>query len=137
MGQWFLPASLSIRTLRSRRTLWQESSCRRIYFPCCRTDPRSQRVRLSHTRRGLRRDTHRESSSARCERGPGLLAASAHPLVLIHPSVPWPLPGHPEAMKMGCPQGYFHTSAWKVNSANFRFTEFYEVGGTRSDRIAT
>jgi hypothetical protein len=46
---------LSIRTLRSRRTLWQESSCRRIYSPCCRTDPRSQRVRLWHTRRARRR----------------------------------------------------------------------------------
>jgi hypothetical protein len=28
-------------------------------------------------------------------------------------------------------------SAWNRNSANFAFTEFYEVGGTRSDRIAT
>src|SRR5215213_6800417 len=28
---------------------------------------------------------------------------------LIHPSDPWPLPGHPEAMKMGCRGGYFHT----------------------------
>jgi hypothetical protein len=32
-------------------------------------------------------------------------------LALIHPSVPWPLPGHPEAMKMSCYHGYFHTSA--------------------------
>jgi hypothetical protein len=30
-----------------------------------------------------------------------------------------------------------HPSAWKWNSANFVFTEFYEVGGTRSDSIAT
>jgi hypothetical protein len=28
----------------------------------------------------------------------------------IHPSDPWPLPGHPEAMKMSCRQGYFHIS---------------------------
>ena len=44
-----------------------------------------------------------------------LIAASilptAHPLTLIHPSDPWPLPGHPEAMKMSRRQGYFHTSA--------------------------
>jgi hypothetical protein len=26
----------------------------------------------------------------------------------IHPSDPWPLAGHPEAMKMSCRQGYFH-----------------------------
>jgi hypothetical protein len=26
----------------------------------------------------------------------------------IHPSVPWPLPGHPEAMKMSSHQDYFH-----------------------------
>src|SRR5215218_151355 len=50
-------------------------------------------------------------------------------LALIHPSDPWPLPGHPEAMKMGCRRVYFHTSAWKKISAksDFRFTEFYEV----------
>jgi hypothetical protein len=30
-------------------------------------------------------------------------------------------------VKMSCSQGDFHTSAWKVNSANFAFTEFYEV----------
>src|SRR5215203_1097601 len=28
----------------------------------------------------------------------------------IHPSDPWPLPGHPEAMKMSCRRDYFHTS---------------------------
>src|ERR687898_1288633 len=73
-GLWFLQASLSIRTLRSRRTSWQESSCRSIYFPCCRTDPRSQRVRLWHTRRARRRrEAHRESSRARDVREPGLL----------------------------------------------------------------
>src|SRR5215218_8902683 len=33
---------------------------------------------------------------------------------LIHPSDPWPLPGHPEAMKMGCRRVYFHTSAWGI-----------------------
>ena len=38
----------------------------------------------------------------------------------IHPSDPWPLAGHPEAMKMSCRrQGYFHTSAWKENSQKF------------------
>src|SRR5215204_1570632 len=31
-------------------------------------------------------------------------------LAPIHPSVPWPLPGHPEAMKMSCRRDYFHTS---------------------------
>jgi hypothetical protein len=30
---------------------------------------------------------------------------------LIHPSDPWPATGHPEAMKMEPPQGYFHASA--------------------------
>ena len=29
-------------------------------------------------------------------------------LALIHPSDPWPLPGHPEAMKMSYRQGYLH-----------------------------
>src|SRR5215212_6152599 len=49
---------------------------------------------------------------------------------LIHPSDPWPLAGHPEAMKKSYRRDYFHTSAWKVNSPklDFRFTEFYEVG---------
>ena len=37
------------------------------------------------------------------------LLTAAPLLVLIHPSVPWPLPGHPEAMKMSRCQGYFHT----------------------------
>jgi hypothetical protein len=45
----------------------------------------------------------------------------------IHPSDPWPLPSHPEAMKMSCRRGYFHTSAWKRNSANFAFWGFSEV----------
>jgi hypothetical protein len=59
----------------------------------------------------------------------GHLPSVAHTLIdrVIHPSVPWPLPGHPEAMKMETPQGYFHISAWKWNSANFAFTEFSEV----------
>jgi hypothetical protein len=39
------------------------------------------------------------------------LAALVFSLALIHPSDPWPLPGHPETMKMETPQGYFHTSA--------------------------
>jgi hypothetical protein len=43
----------------------------------------------------------------------------------IHPSDPWPLAGHPEAMKMSL--DYFHTSAYKRNNANFAFTEFCEV----------
>jgi hypothetical protein len=42
-------------------------------------------------------------------------------------SDPWPLAGHPEAMKMSCRQGYFHTSTQKMNSANFALTEFSEV----------
>jgi len=29
----------------------------------------------------------------------------------IHPSDPWPLPGHPEAMKKSYRRDYFHTSA--------------------------
>jgi hypothetical protein len=29
----------------------------------------------------------------------------------IHPSVPWPGTGHPDAMEMSCCQAYFHTSA--------------------------
>ena len=37
-------------------------------------------------------------------------------------SVPWPGEGHPDAMKMSCRQGYFHTTLW--NSANFALTEF-------------
>jgi hypothetical protein len=35
--------------------------------------------------------------------------------------------GHPEAMKMTSRHGYFHTSAWNKNSANFAHTEFSEV----------
>ena len=31
--------------------------------------------------------------------------------IAIHPSVSWPGKGHPEIIKMGCRQGYFHTSA--------------------------
>jgi hypothetical protein len=34
--------------------------------------------------------------------------AAGNPLYLLN-SVSWPLPGHPEAMKMNCRQGYFHT----------------------------
>ena len=48
--------------------------------------------------------------------------------MLIHRSVPWPGKGHPDAMKMRCRQGYFHTSAQKRNSANFVLTAFSEVG---------
>jgi hypothetical protein len=40
-------------------------------------------------------------------------------LTLIHPSDPWPLPGHPEAMKKSYRRDYFHTSAWNKNSRNF------------------
>src|SRR5215203_5080396 len=40
-------------------------------------------------------------------------------LALIHPSDPWPLPGHPEAMKMSCRRDYFHTSAEKGYSRKF------------------
>jgi hypothetical protein len=76
---------------------------------------------------------------AHCSIGVGLRKVAFHdmpgtpeevpgiPLTLIHPSDPWPLPGHPEAMKMSCRRDYFHTSAWKVNSANFALTEFSEV----------
>ena len=46
---------------------------------------------------------------------------------LIHPSDPWPLAGHPEAMKKSYRRDYFHTSAWKVDSANFVITAFSEV----------
>src|SRR5215216_3774687 len=42
-------------------------------------------------------------------------------LPLIHPSDPWPLPGHPEAMKKSYRRDYFHTSAWKGNSAKFAY----------------
>ncbi len=36
---------------------------------------------------------------------------SGSELALFHPSGSWPfLPGHPDAMKMRCHQGYFHTS---------------------------
>src|SRR5215208_2852423 len=31
-------------------------------------------------------------------------------LTLLHPSDPWPLAGHPEAMKMSCRRAYFHAS---------------------------
>jgi hypothetical protein len=40
-------------------------------------------------------------------------------LTLLHPSDPWPLPGHPEAIKMSCRRAYFHASAWKGNSPKF------------------
>jgi hypothetical protein len=37
------------------------------------------------------------------------------------------LPGHPEAMKKSYRRDYFHTSAWKGNSAKFAFWGFSEV----------
>jgi hypothetical protein len=40
----------------------------------------------------------------------------------IHPSVPWPGIGHPEAMKMSCRRHYFHISAYEVNVLNFTLT---------------
>src|SRR5215212_6859821 len=43
----------------------------------------------------------------------------ALPLALIHPSDPWPLPGHREAMKKSYRRDYFHTSAWKGDSQKF------------------
>src|SRR5215208_1136381 len=43
---------------------------------------------------------------------------------LIHPSVSWPLPGHPKIMKKSYRQGYFHTSAWNKYSRKFALTEF-------------
>ena len=43
---------------------------------------------------------------------PGFLTALALLLALIHRSDPWPLAGHPEAMKMSCRPDYFQTSAW-------------------------
>src|SRR5215218_6925242 len=39
----------------------------------------------------------------------------------IHPSDPWPLAGHPEAMKKSYRRDYFHTSAWKGNSQKLDF----------------
>ena len=35
------------------------------------------------------------------------------------------------------PLALIHRSAWNGHSQKFAFTEFYEVGGTRSARIAT
>jgi hypothetical protein len=37
--------------------------------------------------------------------------------------LPWPSPGS----SVRVPGGLIHRSAWKVNSANFVMTEFYEV----------
>jgi hypothetical protein len=52
---------------------------------------------------------------------------------LIHPSDPWPLEGHPEAMNMSFRRDYFHTSAWKGNSPKFAACrEFGEVGFSRA-----
>src|SRR5215216_7904420 len=45
----------------------------------------------------------------------------------MHPSDPWPLPGHPEAMKKSYRRDYFHTSAWKGNSAKFVRWAFSEI----------
>ena len=54
------------------------------------------------------------------EEGWGVIAAPALLLALIHASAPRPLPGHPEAMKMSCRQGYFHTCAWKDEASEVR-----------------
>jgi hypothetical protein len=56
----------------------------------------------------------------------GLALAPMRP-ASIHPSGPWPLAGHPEAMNMSCCRDHFHTSAWKVGSANFALTEFSDI----------
>jgi hypothetical protein len=45
-----------------------------------------------------------------CESPVSKVRISLSSLVLIHPSEPWPLPGHPEAMKME-PSPYKLTSA--------------------------
>jgi hypothetical protein len=51
---------------------------------------------------------------------------------LIHRSVPWPLPGHPEAMKMETPQGYFHTSCKFASNGVLRSS--HSPGLTRPSR---
>ena len=40
-----------------------------------------------------------------------LFAASGRQGFAYSPKWSWPLPGHPDAMKMCCRHGYFHTSA--------------------------